>query len=123
MKSEPTYTTHPDLLYEPKTYCWKQVKRATQVEKAQMAQMVIDENQSEKELFHPVTDEDTYSIFKLEYHQGYQLQAYRADAPEKMQDCSYHQLIARCGKCQELMTIDGDYSICTECWTEYDDSP
>ena len=102
-------------------YPWLQVKRATKYEKIKMNQMAIDETAMSKELFHPVFVNDCPLEFKLERHQGYQLQAYRTDNGE-MADTSFSLLVVRCGNCQELMTVSGaDFEYCPECETFYED--
>lgn len=99
---------------------WKQIKRATRSEKAQMEQMAIDETICSFELFHRIWEDDCPYYFEVERHSGYQLQAYRIDNDE-MADTSYSKLVARCGVCRNLMTIDGaDFEFCAECQTEYD---
>ena len=100
---------------------WKQVKRATQYEKIQMEQMAREETVCSFELFHKVFEDDVPYYFKVGMHSGYQLDAYRSDN-DKIADSSYHMLVARCGVCGELITIDGDpdYAWCYECNTEYE---
>ena len=99
---------------------WRQVKKASYSIKAQMEQMAIDETVCSLELFHKVFEDDVPHYFKVGKHSGYQLDAYRSDTDE-IADSSYHLLIARCGVCNELMTISGaDFDWCSECDTEYE---
>ena len=99
---------------------YTQVKRATYYEKLKMAELARQETVCSEELFWPFDDDDVPYIYKVEKHGAYQLQAYRIDNGE-MADCSYHLLVARCGTCGELVTIDGsDSNFCSECDTWFE---
>lgn len=105
-----------------KTPTWKYVKRATLREKYLMEEIIRSENEFEQQEPHGIdeSDQDCPIVFRLENHQGYQMQAYTQDG--KMMDTSFSECFVRCGNCGAIFSWNGSPTlICTECYTEYEE--
>lgn len=96
-----------------------QIKRATAHDKYLMEEIIRNENEFEQQEPHGHDENDNIFpiVYRLENHDGYQMQAY---SNEKMMDSSYHQLLCRCGNCGEIFSWGGeDFIYCYHCDTEF----
>lgn len=107
---------------------WSYVRRASPVEKAAMLETIVAENDFQQKEPHgewlEYTDENGEAqqvqcpiVFRLENHDGYQMQAYTPDG--RMMDNSYHYSFVRCKKCHQIVTYYGDANVCI-CGEELD---
>ena len=95
------------------------VKRATQIDKYQMEEIIEAENKFQQQEPHgrDENDDDCPITYKMENHQGWQMQAYTPS--DKMMN-GFHQSFVRCGNCGTIFTWGGeDIIICTECHYDY----
>ena len=103
------------------TATWTYVKRATKYEKIAMQQALEAENEFQQQ--EPVhgwdeNGDDCPITFRLENHDGWQMQAYTPSG--NMMD-GFHESFIRCGNCGEIITYAGDDDTgqyCYECNTE-----
>lgn len=99
---------------------WKYIKRATNRDKYEMQASIDAENEFQQKEPHGWDENgnDCPITFKLENHNGWQMQAYTPSG--KMMN-GFHESFCRCGNCGEIFTYSGDSDneqFCYHCYAE-----
>lgn len=87
---------------------WNYVKRASQAEMAEMVAHLEAENEFQQQEPHgwDENDNDCPICFRLEFHDGWQMQAYTPAGT--MMDSSFHESFIRCNDCGKIFTYGPD---------------